>query len=72
MADIKAIAEALVKLTVGEVNELSVALKNEYGVEPAAVQIKVAVHRPKAPKAPKPYSPRKIENKKFSSKKFRR
>ena len=36
MADIKAIAEELVNLTVKEVNELATVLKEEYGIEPAA------------------------------------
>lgn len=36
MADLKAFAEQLVGLTVKEVNELAVILKDEYGIEPAA------------------------------------
>ena len=36
MADIKAIAEELVNLTVKEVNELATVLKDEYGIGPAA------------------------------------
>lgn len=36
MADVKAIAENLVNLTVKEVNELAKILKDEYGIEPAA------------------------------------
>jgi large subunit ribosomal protein L7/L12 len=36
MADVKAIAEQLVNLTVKEVNELAQILKDEYGIEPAA------------------------------------
>ena len=36
MADIKAIAEQLVNLTVKEVSELATILKEEYGIEPAA------------------------------------
>jgi large subunit ribosomal protein L7/L12 len=36
MADIKALAESLVNLTVKEVNELAQVLKDEYGIEPAA------------------------------------
>ena len=36
MADVKAIAEELVNLTVKEVNELATVLKDEYGIEPAA------------------------------------
>lgn len=42
MADIKAIAEELVNLTVKEVNELATILKDEYGIEPAAAAIAVA------------------------------
>ena len=38
MADIKAIAEQLVNLTVKEVNELATVLKDEYGIEPAAAK----------------------------------
>ena len=34
MADLKAIAEELVNLTVKEVNELATILKDEYGIEP--------------------------------------
>ena len=36
MADIKAIAEELVNLTVKEVNELATVLKDEYGIPAAA------------------------------------
>ena len=42
MADIKAIAEELVNLTVKEVNELAKVLKDEYGIEPAAAAVAVA------------------------------
>ena len=42
MADIKAIAEQLVNLTVKEVNELANVLKEEYGIEPAAAAVAVA------------------------------
>lgn len=42
MADIKAIAEQLVNLTVKEVQELSTVLKDEYGIEPAAAAVVVA------------------------------
>ncbi len=42
MADIKAIAESLVNLTVKEVNELAQVLKDEYGIEPAAAAVAVA------------------------------
>ena len=43
MADLKAIAEELVNLTVKEVNELATILKDEYGIEPAAAAVAVAV-----------------------------
>ena len=43
MADIKALAESLVNLTVKEVNELAQILKDEYGIEPAAAPVAVAV-----------------------------
>ena len=36
MADVKALAESLVALTVKEVQELADVLKNDYGIEPAA------------------------------------
>ncbi len=36
MADVKALAESLVGLTVKEVQELAEFLKSEYGIEPAA------------------------------------
>ena len=43
MADIKALAEELVNLTVKDVNELSSILKNDYGIEPAVAATPVAV-----------------------------
>jgi len=42
MADLKAFAEQLVNLTVKEVNELALILKDEYGIEPAAAAVAVA------------------------------
>jgi len=42
MADLKAIAEQLVNLSVKEVNELAQILKDEYGIEPAAAAVAVA------------------------------
>ena len=42
MADIKAIAEELVNLSVKEVQELKTVLKDEYGIEPAAAAVAVA------------------------------
>ena len=40
--DIKKLAEELVNMTVLEVNELKTLLKDEYGIEPAAVAVAVA------------------------------
>jgi len=42
MADLKQLAEELVNLTVKDVNELAVILKDEYGIEPAAAAAVVA------------------------------
>ena len=42
MADLKALAEQLVNLTVKDVNELADILKTEYGIEPAAAAVAVA------------------------------
>lgn len=42
MADLSAIAEQLVNLTVKEVSELKGILKDQYGIEPAAAAIAVA------------------------------
>ncbi|MFA7274671.1 MAG: 50S ribosomal protein L7/L12 [Crocinitomicaceae bacterium] len=42
MANLKEMAEALVNLTVKEVNELATILKDEYGIEPAAAAVAVA------------------------------
>ena len=42
MADVKAIAEELINLTVKEVSELKTILKDEYGIEPAAAAVAVA------------------------------
>jgi len=42
MADLKDFAEQLVNLTVKEVNELAIILKDEYGIEPAAAAVAVA------------------------------
>jgi len=42
MADIKALAESLVALTVKDVQELADFLKSEYGIEPAAAAVVVA------------------------------
>lgn len=42
MADLKAMAEELVNLTVKDVNELATILKDEYGIEPAAAAVAMA------------------------------
>ena len=42
MADVKALAEALVNLSVKDVQELAQVLKEEYGIEPAAAAVVVA------------------------------
>ena len=42
MADVKALAESLVGLTVKEVQELADFLKSEYGIEPAAATVVVS------------------------------
>src|ERR1700739_4544943 len=42
MADVKALAENLVSLTVKEVQELAEFLKSEYGIEPAAAAVVVS------------------------------
>ncbi|MEZ4908821.1 MAG: 50S ribosomal protein L7/L12 [Saprospiraceae bacterium] len=42
MADLKALAEQLVNLTVKDVQELANILKEEYGIEPAAAAVAVA------------------------------
>ena len=42
MADVKALAESLVNLTVKEVQELADVLKADYGIEPAAAAVVAA------------------------------
>lgn len=42
MADLKALAETLVNLTVKDVQELAGILKDDYGIEPAAAAVAVA------------------------------
>ena len=42
MADVKALAEQLVGLTVKEVQELADVLKADYGIEPAAAAVVVS------------------------------
>ncbi|MBV6443362.1 MAG: 50S ribosomal protein L7/L12 [Haliscomenobacteraceae bacterium CHB4] len=42
MADLKALAESLVSLTIKEANELANILKDDYGIEPAAAAVAMA------------------------------
>lgn len=42
MADLKALAETLVGLTIKEANELATILKDDYGIEPAASAVAIA------------------------------
>lgn len=42
MADIKALAEQLVNLTIKEASELAKVLEDEYGIKPAAAAVAVA------------------------------
>ena len=42
MADVKALAEEVVNLSVKDVQELAKVLKEEYGIEPAAAAVAVA------------------------------
>jgi large subunit ribosomal protein L7/L12 len=42
MADLKALAEQLVSLTIKEANELAGILKDDYGIEPAAAAVAVS------------------------------
>jgi large subunit ribosomal protein L7/L12 len=51
MADVKALAEQLVALTVKEVQELADVLKADYGIEPAAAAVVVAAGGGDAPAA---------------------
>ncbi|TWF37352.1 LSU ribosomal protein L12P [Chitinophaga polysaccharea] len=51
MADVKALAEQLVGLTVKEVQELADVLKADYGIEPAAAAVVVAGPSDGAPAA---------------------
>ncbi|MFN0015685.1 MAG: 50S ribosomal protein L7/L12 [Saprospiraceae bacterium] len=43
MADLKSLAEQLVNLTIKEANELAGILKDDYGIEPAASAVAVAM-----------------------------
>src|SRR5674476_232761 len=49
MADVKALAENLVGLTVKEVQELAEFLKSEYGIEPAAATVVASAEGAGAP-----------------------
>ena len=52
MADVKALAEQLVALTVKDVQELANVLKSEYGIEPAAATVVAAAGGGEAAAAP--------------------
>ena len=52
MADVKALAEQLVALTVKDVQELANVLKTEYGIEPAAATVVAAAGGGEAAAAP--------------------
>src|SRR6478609_129808 len=52
MADVKALAEQLVGLTVKQVQELADVLKADYGIEPAAAAVVVAAGGGEAAAAP--------------------
>ena len=52
MADLKALAETLVNLTVKDVQELAGILKYDYGIEPAAAAVAVAAGPAAADAAP--------------------
>ncbi len=52
MADVKALAEQLVALTVKEVQELANVLKSDYGIEPAAAAAVVVAGGGEAAAAP--------------------
>jgi large subunit ribosomal protein L7/L12 len=46
MADLKAIAEQLVNLTIKDVSDLATILKDEYGIEPAAAPVAMVAAGP--------------------------
>ena len=52
MADLKALAETLVNLTVKDVQELAGILKDDYGIEPAAAAVAIAAGPASADAAP--------------------
>jgi large subunit ribosomal protein L7/L12 len=52
MADLKALAEQLVSLTIKEANALATILKDEYGIEPAAAAVSVSAAPAAAAAAP--------------------
>ena len=52
MADLKALAETLVHLTVKDVQELAGILKDDYGIEPAAAAVAIAAGPAAADAAP--------------------
>ncbi len=61
MADLKALAETLVNLTVKEVNELALILENEYGIKPAAAAPVMVAAGPAAGAPAEAQAPAKTE-----------
>jgi len=61
MADLKALAETLVNLTVKEVNELALILENEYGIKPAAAAPVMVAAGPAASAPAEAQAPAKTE-----------
>jgi len=61
MADLKALAETLVNLTVKEVNELALILENEYGIKPAAAAPVMVAAGPTAGAPAEAQAPAKTE-----------
>jgi large subunit ribosomal protein L7/L12 len=61
MADLKALAETLVNLTVKEVNELALILENEYGIKPAVAAPVMVAAGPAAAASAEPQAPAKTE-----------
>jgi large subunit ribosomal protein L7/L12 len=61
MADLKALAETLVNLTVKEVNELALILENEYGIKPAAAAPVMVAAGPAAATPAEAQAPAKTE-----------
>ena len=70
MADVKALAEELVNLSVKDVQELAKVLKEEYGIEPAAAAVAVAGPAAAADAAPAEQTEFDVVLKSFGAKKL--